>query len=317
MSAVYLLLAGLVLDLILGDPAPLPHPIAGLGTLIEKLEQFLTKNKRGTFSQGVLLVFLVLLVATFIILALRFLFLWFYRPLADLFTIYLIWQGMAAKTLAAEGRKIAKLLESGRLKEARKEVGYLVTRDTSQMEAEDLSRATVETIAENIVDGITAPLFYAFIGGSYAGLTIMLYKAVNTLDSMVGYKNEKYLKFGRFAARLDDLLNWLPARITGLLIVFLSPLVGGDWKESWQVMTRDARKASGPNSGFSEAAAAGALKVKLGGPDYYFGQLVEKPFIGSGERKISPPIIREAVKLIYLSEALFFLIMSFFYLFWV
>lgn len=316
MSFIPLLLTAVILDFLLGDPEFLPHPIVLIGRLIKKLESLLTGGKRGTFSQGVVLVLLVSLTVAGTIMFLGFMLELIWPPLSAVFTVFLLWQGLAARSLARSGLKVAELIERDEITEARKKISRLITRDVSQMEEEDICRAAVETISENIVDGITAPLFYAVLGGPLAGLFIMLYKAVNTMDSMVGYRNQQYRDFGRAAARFDDLLNWLPARITALIIVLISPLVGGSLRQSWSILLRDAGKSSSPNSGYPEAAAAGALQVRLGGPDYYFGQLVKNPQIGEKVRDNNPKIIRLAVKLLYVSQAafIFFLYLAVFLL---
>ncbi len=300
-----LLLTAVILDLFLGDPEFLPHPIVMIGRLIEKLEDLLTGGKRGSFFQGDVLLLLVMLTISAVVLFIYFLLELIWPPLSAVFTIYLLWQGLAARTLARSGLKVAELIERGEIAEARKKISGLITRDVSQMGEQDICRAAVETISENIVDGITAPLFYAVLGGPLAGLSIMLYKAVNTMDSMIGYRNQQYRDFGRAAARFDDLLNWLPARLTALIIVLISPLTGGSLRQSWRILQRDAGKSSSPNSGYPEAAAAGALQVRLGGPDYYFGQLVKNPQIGEKIRDNNPKTIRLAVRLLYLSQAVF------------
>ena len=305
MNFTLLLLVAVILDLLLGDPDFIPHPVVMIGRLIEKLESLITGGERGTFFQGVVLVLLVSLTVAGAILFLGFMLELIWPPLASIFTVFLLWQGLAARNLARSGLEVAELIEGGRLSRARDKISGLITRDVSRMEESDICRAAVETISENIVDGITAPLFYAVLGGPQAGLFIMLYKAVNTMDSMVGYRNQQYRDFGRTAARVDDLLNWVPARLTALVIILVSPLVGGSLRQSWRILLRDAGKSASLNSGFPEAAAAGALQIRLGGPDYYFGELVENPSIGDKLRENNPKTIRLAVRLLYTSQAVF------------
>jgi adenosylcobinamide-phosphate synthase len=213
----------------------------------------------------------------------------------------LCWSCLAARSLHRESKLVADALVRGDLAEARRYLSYIVGRDTANLEEEEIWRAVVETVAENTSDGVIAPLFYLMIGGPVLGLA---YKAVNTLDSMVGYKNERYLLFGRASARFDDLANYIPARLSGLLIGLAAPFLGLPVKRAWEIMRRDGRNHSSPNSGIPEAAVAGALGVRLGGTNFYGGVPVEKPTIGDPLTPLSFDAWKRAVRLMYGTEAL-------------
>jgi adenosylcobinamide-phosphate synthase len=212
---------------------------------------------------------------------------------------------LAARSLHHESKLVADRLAAGDLQGARDFLSRIVGRDTEGLEEPEIWRALVETVAENTSDGVIAPLFFLMLGGPALGLA---YKAVNTLDSMVGYKNERYLRFGWASARFDDLANWLPARLTGILMVAVAPLVGLSGKNSFRVMLRDGGNHSSPNSGIPEAATAGALGVRLGGTNRYFGAPVEKPTIGDPLRDLSVDSYRAAIRLMYGSMALMLLL---------
>ncbi len=187
-------------------------------------------------------------------------------------------------------------MRQGNLATARERLSLIVSRDTAQLEEKEILRAVIETVAENISDGIIAPLMYLAVGGPLAG---MAYKTVNTMDSMVGYENERYKNFGWCAARLDDVVNWVPARLSGLILVAASACLKLDWRGAWQVMRRDARKMKSPNAGFPEAAAAGALGVQLGGTNVYFGKAVAKPTLGDGAKPMTIESYRQMIRLMY------------------
>jgi adenosylcobinamide-phosphate synthase len=299
---IIIVIAAVVLDWLLGDPRQLPHPVVGIGKLISLLETAL-RGRLGAEGRlgGLFLVLLTVAGAVAagagIISSLRHIHPWV--GLAG--EAALAWFCLAARSLHRESKRAADALESGDLEGARQWLSQIVGRDTAELSEEQVWRATVETVAENSSDGVVAPLFYLMVGGPLAALA---YKAVNTLDSMVGYKNERYLQFGWAAARLDDLLNWLPARLTGLLICGAAPLVGLSRGDAWRIMVRDGRKHSSPNAGIPEAAVAGALGVQLGGASSYFGQTVEKPFIGEPLRTLDARAWRGSVRLMYGAEVL-------------
>ena len=300
----FIIPAAVLLDLLLGDPRWFPHPVVFIGRLISFLEPFLRRLVRSELLGGALL--LVLTVGVTVILA-ALLLTGAYavsRYLGLLIAIIFSWNCLAARSLQRESGLVATALAAGDLPCARKQLAFIVGRDTDGLEEPEIWRGAVETVAENTADGVIAPLLFLMLGGPVLGLA---YKAVNTLDSMVGYKNDRYLKFGRASARFDDLLNFIPARLTGVLMVVASPFIGLNMKNSWQIMTRDGRNHSSPNSGIPEAAAAGALGVQLGGTNYYFGKPVEKPTIGAPLRPLNLKAWQGSVKLMYGAEALLLL----------
>ena len=286
------LLLGFCVDLVVGDPRCLPHPVQGMGWLIGKLEPPLRrafpKTERGELHAGVCLVLLVVGLtglATGLVLWAAGL---VHPALRAVLEVVICWQILAAKSLRTETMKVVHALERGSLEDGRRAVSMVVGRDTDQLTEEEVLAADVETVAENAADGILAPLLWAALLGPVGG---MCYKAVNTMDSMVGYQNDKYLYFGRAAALLDDVCNFLPARIAGLLMC-LSAYLGFDGKNAFRVFFRDRKNHKSPNSAHTEAACAGALGLQLGGTHLYFGKPVEKPTIGDAVR----PICREDVK---------------------
>ena len=294
------LLIGFCLDLLLGDPYWAPHPVRAIGALISGLERGLRRafpsSPRGELAAGGVLVVLTLFIPTGFTLLL----LWACGQLSPWLTLglesLLSYQLLAAKSLSDESRKVYEALKTGDLNQARQAVSMIVGRDTASLDEAGVTRAAVETVAENASDGVVAPLIFLAIGGAPLG---MLYKAANTMDSMVGYKNEKYLYFGRAAARLDDILNLIPARIAGVLMCLGSTAVGYDGKNAWRIFARDRKNHKSPNSAHTEAACAGALQLRLAGPNFYFGRLVEKPYIGDDQRPIEPLDILRAGWILY------------------
>jgi adenosylcobinamide-phosphate synthase len=300
-SNVAVILLAVLLDLLLGDPRWLPHPVVWIGRLITALERVLRRLVPNERAGGVLL--LVMTVAVTYGLAFGML-KWAYAasPYAGFAAaVFISYACLAARSLHGESRLVADALARGDLDAARRSLSYIVGRDTAGLDEPEIWRAAVETVAENTSDGVIAPLFYLMLGGPALALA---YKAVNTLDSMVGYKNERYLQFGWASARCDDLANWLPARLTGLLMVLAAPFFGLSGREAWRIMRRDGRNHSSPNSGVSEAAAAGALGVRLGGTNWYFGKPVAKPTIGDALQPLSLETYRGTVRLMYGAEGL-------------
>ncbi|MCF6165859.1 Adenosylcobinamide-phosphate synthase [Furfurilactobacillus rossiae] len=299
-----MILIAYVLDLLIGDPPTWPHPVKIMGHLIAFLEGRLNRPKFGHLKRrwlGVLLWVIVVgstaLVSGLIMWATSFV-----PWLQFIIGTYLTYTCLSVKGLAHEGRKIAKSLRQQQLVKARGQVAMIVGRDTDQLDEAGVIKATVETIAENTSDGVVAPLLFLFIGGPVLGLT---YKAVNTLDSMVGYKNEKYADIGWFSAKLDDIFNWLPARLTWLLLIIATGLLRFHLREAMGIGERDRENHLSPNSGFSEAVVAGALNIRLGGPHLYFGQVVQKPYIGSrNSRPVEVVDINRTIYLLYLSSVL-------------
>lgn len=296
-----ILFAAVLLDLLLGDPRWLPHPVVAIGRLINLLERGLRRLPVNERLAGVLL--LAVTVGTTYGLAF-FLLKGAYAvsPYAGFaVAVFLAWTCLAARSLHGESQAVAAALEAGDLPEARRRLSFIVGRDTAELEEPEIWRAVVETVAENTSDGVIAPLFFLMLGGPALA---MAYKAVNTLDSMVGYRNERYIRFGWASARFDDLANLIPARMTGFLMVLAAPFFGLSAADAWRIMGRDGRNHSSPNSGIPEAAAAGALGVRLGGTNRYFGRPVEKPTIGDPVRPLSPAAWRGAVRLMYGAEGL-------------
>lgn len=288
---------GLALDRLAGDPPRIPHPVVGFGKSIAFLERVL--NRKG-FSpwllriNGLVTVFLILAVAyilSYYTLRLLAPLPWLYWPV----NLWLMGTTVAAKGLSQAGNTIYRLLNEGRLKEARIEVGKVVGRDTDQLGTEEITRATVETITENTVDGVISPLFYGLIGGLPLA---MVYRAINTLDSMLGYKNERFLYFGWAAARVDDLANLIPARLTALLMALSAFLLGLNWRNGIRITLRDAGKHPSPNGGWPEAMVAGALGVRLGGCNYYQGVASFRNFLGDQARPLEAEDIRSALRIL-------------------
>lgn len=298
--------AGFVLDLLIGDPQGAPHPIRLIGNLIALLEKkwnTAEKDEKRARRNGVLLVFTVTLLTVFVCAAIL-IPLYLLHPAAGavaeaVFTYYIL----AARSLYDESMKVCRRLEAGDVEGARYAVSMIVGRDTNVLNENGIAKAAVETVAENTSDGVIAPLIYTAIGGPALGF---FYKAVNTMDSMVGYKNERYLYFGRAAAKLDDVLNYLPSRISAYLMMaacwFLGPAFSA--KNAYRIHKRDSRKHTSPNSAQTESTCAGALGIQLAGDAVYFGVVHKKPFIGDPLRPVEYEDIRRANRLMFAAEGL-------------
>ncbi|MEN2994743.1 MAG: adenosylcobinamide-phosphate synthase CbiB [Thermodesulfovibrio sp.] len=304
-----IIVGAFLVDLLVGDPKKY-HPIRVIGKLIEKTEEFL-RNRDLNNRFGGFLLFLFVTVSVFLLSILFVYFLNIFGSISwvtFLFScIALVTVGslfIALKGLIEEAKKVDKLLNESNLTQARVSLKSLVGRDTENLSPEKIRVAVIESLAENLSDGVIAPLFYFFIGGFPF---LVLYKTVNTLDSMVGYKNERYIKFGWFSAKMDDIFNYIPARITGFLIVLSSLILFGFSyaKRSFKIMLRDGKNHSSPNSGIPEAAISGAVGVRLGGPNYYEGVLVEKPYIGDEFERVHSRHIKSAIKIVILSSFIF------------
>lgn len=293
-----------LIDFFIGDPPSLPHPVRLIGAYISAFEKHiskLTKSDSGKRTAGVLLLITTVGLSYFTVWYLLKLAAWISPYFYHLVNILLMYTCIAARCLSEEGKSIYKALGEGDLGKSRKLLSMIVGRDTDRLDESGITRGAVETVAENTSDGVIAPLFYMFLGGAPLA---MAYKAVNTLDSMVGYKNDRYLHFGWASARFDDILNYIPARITGILMVAASMLLRLDHKRSLDILIRDSRNHSSPNSGFPEAAVAGALGVQLGGTNYYFGKPLEKPTIGEALRPLEGKDIKRTIGLLYISSIL-------------
>ena len=310
MMTVWAVLGGFELDAIFGDPAWLPHPVVYMGKAISRLEKFLRtrlpKTPQGELLGGAVLAF-CLPVGTLLLTGLVCWGAAMLHPLLGL-AVQMFWcgQALAAKGLAQESTNVYRELVKPDLPAARRAVSRIVGRDTQDLTLEGVTRAAVETVAENASDGVIAPLLYMLIGGAPLALT---YKAINTMDSMLGYKNEKYLYFGRCAAKLDDAANWLPSRLAALLWVAAAALTGNSARGAWRIWRRDRRRHASPNSAQTESACAGALGVQLAGPAYYFGEYYDKPTIGDPLREIEPRDILRANRMMY-AESLLALVLG-------
>ena len=292
--------AGFLLDLLMGDPRWLYHPVCLIGKLIsmmeKKIRRVFPKTEKGELAGGVLEVILVCLYCFWIPFGI--LYLLYKWNFAAGFVLETFWCGqlLATKSLKDESMKVYDRLKNGTIEEARYAVSMIVGRDTQSLTETGVTKAAVETVAENASDGIIAPMLYMAIGGVPL---MFLYKGINTMDSMLGYKNEKYLYFGRCAAKLDDVANFIPARISGWLMVLATVFAGLDTKNAAKIYKRDRRNHASPNSAQTEAAMAGALDVQLAGNAYYFGKLYEKPTIGDPIRPVEIEDIPRANKLLY------------------
>ena len=301
----YAVLGGFVLDCLFGDPAWLPHPVVYMGKAISRLEKFLRarlpKTPQGELLGGAVVAF-CLPVGTLLLTGLVCWGAAMLHPLLGL-AVQMFWcgQALAARGLVQESTNVYKELKKPDLPGARKAVSRIVGRDTAELTAEGVTKAAVETVAENASDGVIAPLLYMLIGGAPLALT---YKAINTMDSMLGYKNEKYLYFGRVPAKLDDVANYIPSRLAGLLWVAAAALTGNSARGAWKIWRRDRRRHASPNSAQTESACAGALGVQLAGPAYYFGQYYPKLTIGDALRPIEPEDILRANRIMYAESIL-------------
>ena len=315
MTTLIAIVAGFILDLIFGDPHSLPHPICLIGNFISFLERNLRKifgfsNNGLLFGGGVLV---LIVISTCFVLPYALLYLaGMVNPwLAFALETLMFYQIFATKCLRDESMKVYYALQKGDLDEARLMLSWIVGRDTKNLSEAEVTKGAVETIAENTADGIIAPMFYMFLGGAPLAF---LYKGINTMDSMVGYKNEKYLYFGRCAAKLDDVANFIPARITGVLMIgaayFLNLDVQGAWKTFW----RDRYNHLSPNSAMTESVAAGALNIQLGGGHFYFGKWVHKDTIGDDIRPVKAEDIVTTNNLLYMTAVLSLILFTLIYL---
>lgn len=296
------IIAGYIIDLIIGDPYSIPHPVVAIGKLVTFCTDRLLYNDSsvaGKRKNGLIMVLIVLFACIAVPLCILYMAYRLHVAAGIVIESIMCWQILAAKSLKTESTKVETALERNDIEKARFNVSMIVGRDTENLDAEGITKAAVETVAENSSDGVIAPLFYMLFGGAVAGF---LYKGINTMDSMVGYKNEKYIDFGRAAAKLDDIANFIPARISAFLMVISAFMLGYDAKNACKIFIRDRYKSTSPNSGQTEAACAGALGIELLGDACYFGKLVKKPSVGDALHKIEPCDIHKANRLMYCME---------------
>ena len=306
LSPWYILPAAFALDILLGDPPRLPHPVRLLGKAIEKLEPPFRRLRVNLIFSGALYAVVLILgtwLLTFLVLTAAYRVHPFFKIFLDIILIYYC---ISIRSLDDAAMEVKRCLQQQQVQAAKKKVAMIVGRDINNYKENGLARATVETVAENLVDGVTAPLFFAAIGGAPLALA---YKMTNTLDSMVGYKNDTYRHFGRASARIDDVLNYLPARLTVPVVALAAQILARRGK--WSLMTAVCEGAhhASPNAGYPEAAFAGALAVKLNGPNYYYGKLVDKPYIGVRFGQSSPGHIKKACDIMLLSSVLWLILL--------
>lgn len=300
MEILLAVLCGYLLDLLFGDPHWLPHPVQLMGWCISKGEKLLRsvfpKTPKAELWAGSVLAVCMFLLGFFVPLGILYAAGLIHPAVRFGLEVLFCYQIPATKSLRTESMRVYFPLKKGDLPQARHYLSWIVGRDTQNLDGEHVAKAAVETVAENTSDGIVAPLFYLAIGGAPMGF---LYKAINTMDSMLGYKNERFLYFGRAAAKLDDVVNFIPARMAGIMLVISAWIGPFDGKNAGRIFARDRRKHASPNSAHTEAAAAGALDIQLAGDAYYFGRLYEKPLIGDPLQAVVPDDIRRMNRLMY------------------
>lgn len=296
------ILIGFILDCIFGDPYNFPHPVRLIGKLISNLEKLMRKLfPEKLYIGGIFMTLTVLFLST----AVPFLILLLCYKINIILGItaesVMCWYLIAPKCLKTESMKVYKTFAENDIEKSRKAVSMIVGRDTERLDFEGIIKATVETVAENTSDGVTAPIFYMAFGGAVLGF---FYKSANTMDSMVGYRNEKYKDFGRFSAKLDDVLNYIPSRLTAILMIISAYILKYDGKSAYKIWKRDRLKHASPNSAQTESVCAGALNIRLAGDAYYFGKLHKKPYIGDNTRPVEKDDIIRANKLMYMTTVL-------------
>jgi len=292
-----------IIDIIVGDPRWFPHPVVIIGRLTRFMEEKIrARTTRASEKKGGIVLWFSVVIPTFFltygITEVSF-------SIGHLFGMIIIALlaslTLAIRSLCEESKAVIDALTLGNVEEARKSLSMIVGRDTENLDEAGILRAVIETVSENLSDGIVAPMFYLTVGGVPLA---MAYKAVNTLDSMVGYKDAKYMDIGCFSAKMDDILNWIPARITGFIIVIASFILRFNWRDSWRIMRRDGRNHTSPNSGIPEAAAAGALGIQVGGKISYFGKVTYKPTIGDRLKEMDKKDVKNAWAIMFTSSLL-------------
>lgn len=311
------LMSAIVLDALIGDPRFYPHPVRIIGAFVSWCERVNRKLFDNLHQAGLVTVILVLLATLATVTSLVLASSHLSPAFGMVVAVLLLYTTIASRDLLRHSTAVYISLSGGEtLDRARAEVGKIVGRDTRHLDRNGICNACIETVAENMVDGITAPLFFAILGSIFtpfvplsaigcAAVGAFLYKAINTMDSMLGYKNERYLQFGRAAAKLDDIVNYLPARISGLFLIIAAFFLKLDYRRAAKVFFRDRLNHSSPNAGHPEAAVAGALGIRLGGPSYYFDKIVEKPYMGESTRESTYEDIKATNRLVLVGSALF------------
>jgi len=304
-------LVGYLLDLLIGDPEWIPHPVNLIGKLITKLEARLRAKypatKEGELQAGKKLAILVPLITFVVSGAICWGIYAFDHIAGTVIQIILCWQCLASRDLAKHSREVYFALEDGSLEDAQEAVGEIVGRDTDRLNEAGVTRAAIESVAESSSDGVIAPMFFMLIGGAPLAWT---YKAINTMDSLVGYKTKRYIYFGFYAAKLDDIVNLIPSRLAALCWIAAAFLTRNDYKNAKKIWKRDNAKHPSPNAGQTESACAGALDIYLGGPSYYFGRLVKKPYIGDNLRPVEAEDILRANRMMYVAGFLYLFLAS-------
>ncbi|SDZ07836.1 adenosylcobinamide-phosphate synthase [Proteiniborus ethanoligenes] len=307
-----ILIVSVVLDYILGDPPNWPHPVRFIGYIIKKYEKLIRSTKwmnlrfggflltGGTLITVVGVSYVILYIAENIHFAFKI-----------IIEIYLVYSLLAGKCLDVETMKVYNALEENDLQKGRQMLSYLVGRHTSQLSNEEIIRGAVETVAENTIDGVLAPLFYLALGFYFRIPVqgILLYKTINTLDSMVGYVQEPYREIGYASAKLDDIANYIPARLGSIIMILSGMILGYNWRNGIRILKKDRRNHKSPNCGYPESAVAGLLEVQLGGTNTYFGEVVYKPTIGNAIKKLKPEYIKDTIRIMYGAEAIVVLVM--------
>lgn len=292
-----------IIDIIIGDPRWFPHPVAIIGRwtrfVEEKIRARIThaSDKKG----GIVLWYSVVIPTFFITYGIAEASFIISALVGMIITTLLASLTLATRSLHEESRLVMDHLDAGHIEEARRSLAMIVGRDTANLDENGILRAVIETVSENLSDGIVAPMFYLAVGGLPLAMT---YKAVNTLDSMVGYKDAKYMDIGCFSAKMDDVLNWIPARITGFIVVIASFILRFNWRDSWRIMKRDGRNHTSPNSGIPEAAVAGALGIRIGGENIYSGEIIRKPTIGDRLKETDKKDVKNAWAIMFTSSLL-------------
>lgn len=304
---IYACIIGFVIDLIVGDPHWLYHPVRLIGKLISNTEKLVRrcfpKTKVGERIAGIVLAIVVMVISTGVPLGILVICYKTNTYLGIAIESIFCYQLLATKSLKVESMKVYRAIKDKDMEKARYAVSMIVGRDTKSLDAVGITKATVETIAENTSDGSIAPLIAIIIGGAPLGF---LYKSINTMDSMIGYKNDKYINLGRFAAKLDDVVNYIPARFSAFMMILSAYMLGMDGKNAYRIYKRDRYKHASPNSAHTESVCAGALRVRLAGDAYYFGKLHKKEYIGDALREIETEDIKRANRLLYMCAILSF-----------